>query len=198
MGYTHGAQWSLEKIKAAVIEVMSAYELDRMPSRKECSNYYHNESLANAISRRMGWYELAAEMGLSIKDSETYFGKSQESIARETLVSFGYEVKQMPQNYPFDLLVNGSIKVDVKVSRLYKGPQGNFYTFNLEKPFCTCDIYLLYTIDEYQNQTPYIIPSKFVATNTQISMGEKRSIYHKYLNRWDYLEIFSAFMESVI
>lgn len=88
----------------------------------------------------MGWYDLADQLGLPIKESETYFGKRQETVAQEQLITMGYEVRRMPQNFPYDLLVNDCLKVDVKASQLYRGPHGNFYTFNTEKPFCTCDI----------------------------------------------------------
>ena len=84
--------------------------------------YYHDTSLTNAVSKRMGWYRLAQMMGLPIKDSETYFGKRHEESAKEMLIAKGFEVRRMPQNFPYDLFVNDRIKVDVKASRLYQGP----------------------------------------------------------------------------
>ena len=199
MGFTHGTNWTNEMIKERVMEAVSALELKRMPSRKECSQYFHNESLTNAVSRRMGWYALADELGLPIKDSETYFGKSQEHIAAEQLKARGFEVRQMPQNFPYDLLVNDCVKVDVKVSRLYRGPHGNFYTFNLEKPFCTCDIYMLYlTNDDKSEKDMLVVPSKFVPTNTQISVGEVASKYYKFSQKWRFISEYCDFLEAVI
>lgn len=198
MGYTNGTQWTDELIKQKVLEVVDALELDRMPSRKECSEYFHNEGLTNAVSRRMGWYALAGELGLPIKESETYFGKTQERYAQEQLCSLGYEVRQMPQNFPYDLLVNDCVKIDVKASRLYHGEAGNFYSFNLEKPYCTCDIYLLYLVnDDKTTKDVLVVPSKAVALNTQISVGEITSKYNKYSQRWDILQSYADFMEAV-
>ena len=199
MGYAHGTKWTDELIKEKVIEVVNVLELDRMPSQKECENYFHNCSLTNAIARRTGWYTLANEMGLAIKDSETYFGKKQEQTAQEKLISKGYEVRRMPQNFPYDLLVNDCVKIDVKVSRLYRGPAGNFYTFNIEKPFCTCDIYMLYILnDDNSEKDTLIIPSKFVPTNTQISVGEINSKYYRYSQRWDYISEYCEFLDAVV
>lgn len=199
MGHTRGTQWSDEKIKGGIIEVVKKYKLDRMPSRKEIEQYYNDSKLTNAISKRKGYYQYAAELGLKIKQSDTYFGKSQERICAEQLKSLGYEVRQMPQNFPYDLLVNDCVKIDVKTARLYTGKLGNFYSFNLEKPYCTCDIYLLYLLEDDCETIKDIIvlPSKFVPTNTQISIGECTSKYYKYSGKWDYIQQYTEFYENV-
>ena len=199
MGYTHGHKWTDEKIKQGVQKVIIAYKLDRMPSQKECINYYGNYCLSNAVARRFGgWYGLARELGLPIKKSETYFGKTQEGIVCEMLISRGFEVEKMPQNFPYDILVDNSIKIDVKASHLYHGKQGNFFTFNLEKKYATCDIYVLLTLDDNDNIiNTFIVPSKFVIKNTQISIGEYASKYHKYRDRWDYISSLSEYFASI-
>ena len=170
-----------------------------MPTRKEVEQYCGDTSLTNAITRRKGgWYALSEKMQLPIKECETTFGKSREKIIMERLVSMGYEVRRMPQNFPYDLLVNDSVKVDVKASRLYRGTGGNFYSFNLEKPFCTCDIYVLRMIggDGIEVDT-LVVPSKVVATNTQISVGEITSKYKRFSQKWDYISAYCSFMDSV-
>lgn len=149
MGYAHGIQWTDEKIKQGIREVIAAYKLDRMPSRGECEQHFGNSCLASVISRRKGgWYALAKEMGLPIKKSETYLGKQQERIVCEVLTAKGFDVDKMPQNFPYDILVDNAVKIDVKASHLYKSKQGNFYAFNLEKKYATCDVYILLTLDE--------------------------------------------------
>lgn len=198
MGYTHGTEWTDELIVEKIFEVKNALSLDRMPSRSECREYFHNNSLANAISRRKHWYELADELGLPIKDSETYFGKTQEAIAEEMLISKGYSVRRMSQNFPYDLLVDDAVKIDVKASHLYKGHAGEFYTFNLEKQFATCDIYLLFTLnDDNSEREVYIVPSIFVIAQTQLSIGKDKSKYRRFIDRWDYIEQYSDFMSAI-
>ena len=199
MGYTHGTRWTDEIIKNKILEVVKFYNLDRMPPRSEVEVYFGDYSLSNAISRRKGgWYNLAKELEFPIKECETTFGKSHEQIVMENLISQGYEVRRMSQNFPYDLLVNDCVKVDVKASRLYRGKGGNFYSFNLEKPFCTCDIYILRLISEEGiEKDTLVIPSSHVSTNTQISVGETKSKYQKYSKRWDYVEMYFEFMDSV-
>ena len=194
MGHTHGTQWTDELIKQKVLEVIGALKLDRMPSRKECENYFHSTGLTNAISRRYGWYNLAKELGVEVKESETHFGKTYEAQAAEMLQSMGFEVRRMAQNFPYDLLVDDCIKVDVKASKLYRGNQGSFYTFNLEKPFATCDFYLLLAISgDGSINRRMVVPSNQVIANNQISIGEQRSKYHRFTDRFDLIEAVAAF-----
>lgn len=196
MGYTHGTRWTDERIREGILEVVEAYGLDRMPSASEVKRY--DDNLANAITKRKGWYRLAREMGLPIKESETYFGKCQEEVARQQLVVRGHEVQRMPQNFPYDLLVDDCVKVDVKASRLYCGAEGNFYSYNLEKPYCTCDIYLLYMLnDDRTTRDVLVVPSVHVARHTKISVGETHSKYHKYRDKWGYIDEYSRFMGAV-
>lgn len=161
--------------------------------------YTGGNALTCAISKRTTSSALARELGLPLKeDSDTNVGKSFEKEAKEDLISLGYEVRRMSTGFPYDLLVDDCVKIDVKASRLYYGKAGNFYSFNLEKPYCTCDIYILKTLDDnFHSTDTYIIPSKFVATNTQISIGEINSKYHRFRDKWDYVKEYVEFMRSV-
>ena len=95
----------------------------------------------------------------------------------------------MLQNHPYDLLVEDSVKIDVKVSKMYKGTNGNFYSFNLERQFGTCDLYILFLVDAMSRQKDVlIIPSKDVMRNTQISVGENKSKYYRYSQKWEYID----------
>lgn len=200
MGHIYGTKWTEDEIREGILEVVSALKLDRMPSRKEVVQHYNGSGLSEKISKEPGgWYKWADRLNLPIKESETGLGKKYESAASDTLIAIGHEAERMSQNFPYDILVDGAVKVDVKASHLYKGTNGNFYTFNLEKKFCTCDIYILYLIGEVdEKDRTLIIPSAFVAKNTQISVGQANSIYYKYLERWDYVDAYSEFFNNSI
>lgn len=178
--------WTEESIREKLLEVVNALELDRMPSKSEVEQYYQNYCLSNAISKHGGWKRAAESIGLPIKNSETYFGKRHEAIVAEMLASRGFEAERMPTKFPYDLLVDGCAKVDVKASMLYRGENGNFYTYNTEKPYSTCDFYILLEVgDDKVIQRTMIVPSAFVVRNRQISVGEKSSKYHAYTDRYD-------------
>lgn len=198
MGYTHGLKWSDDLIRDGVMKVKEGLKIDRMPTRSECVKYTNSYALSVAISRRDGgWYGLASELGLRIKTSETTTGKKYEKIIKEILENKGYEVSQMSQNFPYDLLVNDCLKIDVKSSHLYKGKEGNFYTFRTGKRYATCDVYILVALDDLDKVVrTYIIPSSKVIKNTQLSMGEYSSKYDIYLDRWDILTEYVNFLSG--
>lgn len=196
MGYTHGKEWSDDLVKIEILKVMRALNINRMPTRKEIELVTQNSSLTNRISRTKGYYGWAEELGLSLKPSETNFGKEHEYLVKELLEHKGYQVIKMAQNYPFDLLVNNNIKVDVKTSRLYKGTKGEFYTFNLEKKYASCDIYIAICInDENKIEKLLIIPSSKLKIS-QLSIG-KNSIYDIYKDAFEWLEKYDSFYSII-
>lgn len=190
--------WTYEKIKNQISFMVKEKDMNRMPSRSEVDTFFGDYKLSNAISKRKLWAPLAKELNLPLKNSETAFGKTYEAKAMEELIVKGYEVRKMSQNFPYDLLVNDAVKIDVKASKLYCGSAGNFYSFNLEKQYSTCDCYILYLVGS-QNETKdiLIVPSPVVATNTQISVGEKKSKYHSYSKRWDYIDKYCKLADEV-
>lgn len=198
MGYTHGMQWTDEKIKSEILKVQRVLCIDRMPTRSECEKVLGDTSLTNAVRRRFGWYHLAEIMGLPIKASETTTGKTVEAQVENMLKHRGYRVKRMQQNFPYDLLVENCVKVDVKASRMYRGKDASFYTFNLEKSCATCDFYVLVLLgDDDSILRTMVVPSCRVMFNSQISMGLENSKYHAYTDRWDLIREASDFWENI-
>lgn len=194
MGYTHGRRWSHELIKEETLKVIHELGLDRMPTQKEIRNYTGNYGLSCAISKRNGgFYTLAKELNMNMKKSDTQTGKNCEALAMKIIESYGFSVKRMTTKHPFDLLVNDKVRIDVKASHLYRGPNGNFYTFSTNKKYATCDVYFLMTLgEEDEVKNFYVVPSAKIFGNNQISIGEFTSKYEIFKNEIkpirDYLE----------
>lgn len=197
MGYSHGHEWTEDELKQRISTMVCNLGMNRMPTCQEVTCYYDNAT-ACAITRHIGWYNLAEFLNLPIKECETTTGKKHEFILADELSQKGFSVEKMPQNFPYDLLVNGSVKIDVKVSHICHGKSGYFYSFRVGKQFPTCDIYALRLVDnDGQICKTLIIPSKDVALNKQISVGAKNSKYNKYNERWDIIEKYADFMRTV-
>lgn len=186
MGYTHGIRWTEEKIEQSILYVISELKLDRMPTRKEIISIYGDDTLTNKISKSLGYYGWAEKLGLKVQSNCTNVGKEAEKYVCNQLLQLGFSPKQMLQNYPFDLLVNEVCKVDVKYSNLYKGKNGNFYSFSLRKQPATCDFYILVAENDRKAKTIYVVPACTV-NQKHISIGEVNSAYHIYENRFDLL-----------
>ena len=192
-------KWTAEMIGDKIMEAKNALGIEYMPTRKQLIQYYGDDCLTNKVSKTLGYYGWAERLGLRVQNNDTRKGKLGEEWAAEYLRGRGFEVQQMLQNYPFDLLVNGCVKVDVKFSNLYRNESGfAFYSFAIRKRIPTSDAYFLIAQDGVGNRKVYILPSA-AAKQTQISIGENHSMYDKYLWNTQCLKrIESAFLWEAV
>lgn len=195
MGYTHGTKWTDELITEEILKVKITLCLDRMPSNSEI-NKVVGYGLGNAISKHGGFKYWADKLSLKYKDSETNTGKEYEHKIMNLLLSKGYEVERMSTKHPYDLLVNQNIKVDVKVSNLYRGSKGEFHTFNLEKHNHNCDLFICVCVTDGTIAKTLVIPSKFLMRVNQLSLGNI-SIYDVFKDRFDYIEKYDVFYNQL-
>lgn len=190
-------KWNDELIEKEILKIVNHLEINRMPTSTEIHNVRKNYGLNVAIERHGGYKYWADKLNLNQSKCETRLGLIGELRAKEILESKGYEVEKMSVKHPYDLLVNKNIKIDSKISKLFKSDYGSYYTFNLEKKNPTCDIYIAFCVDDSINIIKtYVIPSKFLH-KTQLSIGEHTSKYDRFLDRWDYIEQFNKFYEQI-
>nr|DAE54211.1 MAG TPA: hypothetical protein [Caudoviricetes sp.] len=199
MGYSYGNKWSEELIEKRLIEVMENLKISRMPSNKEIIYVLGDYSLSNAITRRGGFRVWAEKLGLETKDSETCFGNEYEFIVKEILEEMGYCVDKMTTKHPYDLLVNDNLKIDVKASKYYHSKENGlkFHTFNLEKKYHNCDIFICIGIDDNDEiEKMLIIPSKYLMNKKQLSIGVN-SNYDRFNKRFDFIEKYIKFYNEI-
>jgi len=198
MVHSHGESWNDELIEKGIIDVMQKASISTMPTLSITNEILGNSSLSNAISKHGGFAFWAKKLGLEQLKCETRLGKEHESYCLNFIqYNFDFAVEQMTYNFPYDLLVESNIKIDVKVSRMYnKGFK--YYTFNLEKKSPTCDIFVAYCIDDDKKIVKtYVIPSSVLSGKTQLSVGVIKSKYDKYLDNWELLNKYNKFYDSL-
>lgn len=191
--------WNDQKIESTLKEVMKKARITTFPSRTLMREITKSHALGVAVSRSGGTKRWAEKLGVETKTCESKLGYEYECECLSYLTSaFGYNCEFTMARYPYDILVNGNIKVDVKSSNLYRGPQGNFYTFNLEKEKPTCDIFVCYCIDDGKTEKVYVIPSCVLSGHTQLSIGQIKSKYDKYIDRWDVFPRYDDFYNKML
>lgn len=195
MGYVQGTRWTNELIEQEIIKVKEALNLSRMPSNSEVKSVVGN-GLACKISKTGGYKYWADKLNLKMKYSETKLGREYEEKIMKLLQSKGCEVEQMSIKHPYDLLVNLNIKVDVKVSNLYRGEKGEFHTFNLEKHNHNCDLFICVCVTNKEIVKILVIPSKFLMKVSQLSVGAV-SVYDVFKDRFDYIEKYDVFYDQL-
>lgn len=180
--------WTDDKIHEHIKESIETLRIDKMPTVSELRSIGRGD-LANAITKSKlkysGW---AKKLKLETKQSETNKGQNFEKMAIQDLIERfeGSDIKKMTSNYPFDLLFNDSVKIDVKVGMKHNHFGTPSYTFRTAKKYGSCDFYLCYGVDrENKVENIYIIPSfKAQVTTLNITIGGK-SKYNKCVDQWD-------------
>ena len=186
MGHTYRTRWTDQLVEDKIKECMSILGILRMPTRQEIIDTVGNP-VACKITKTLGYYGWAEKLGLPVKDSDSTTGRVGELLAKKKLEETGFIVDKMTTKFPYDLLVGGIAKINVKYSRLYLGKSGNFYSFNLENKTPVCDFYILIT-EAPDGRTRFLVVPAINAQIKQISVGEFSSKWYKYENRFDMIE----------
>lgn len=201
MGYTHGRKWEDGDVEKEIMMVVKHLGIDRFPTKKEIEDFFGNKSLSNKISRGGGSRRYASLLGLELSNSESEFGNFYEEYAIDDIYNnTGLSGVHMETRYPYDILVNGNIKVDVKASRrlYHKNSALPYYSFNLEKRDPTCDLFIFYCLNNKCDiDRTVIIPSCIVSGKTQIGMGGL-SKWEAYENKWNYFEQYNKFYSDIL
>jgi hypothetical protein len=191
------SRYSEEQIIAEIEKVRNTLHLDHMPSRSEINLVTKATWLTNIVMKTGGFRFWAEKLNLKIKDSETEFGYKYEKMAQEHIIGMGHEAKLTPVKFPYDILVDGVTKIDVKAGNRYYCPTGtSWYTFNLEAIYPKCDFLIVYCIDKSVIQSIFIIPAHVMLGHKQLSMGEN-TIYQEYADRWDLIERHCEAMKNI-
>lgn len=191
-------KWDEQKVFDAVREVMDYLDIDRMPTHTEMRNYYGNNCLTDRIQKTGGSKVIASKLGLSMVQSETGLGEEFEEIAKELLENNGFKCNLTPLRFPYDILANGRVKIDVKVANKRKVGLSDAYAFRLAKSMQTCDIYMAFAINSKKEiQKLYIIPSNVVSGKVQLCMGTNQSKYDIYLDRWDLIRKYDEAIKQI-
>ena len=198
MGYIQGIEWSDSVIEQKIMEVVNKLNLDHFPTHSEMVKALGNKSLPCKILKDKGTIYWAEKMGLPIKYSETSFGNKFEIVAiSDIFENTGLHSVQTSSRHPYDLITDNSVKIDVKVSKEFTNNcNAKAFSFNLEKREPTCDIFVLYCLnDDETMRKVLIIPSCTLLGQTQVGVGEN-SKWNEYMEHWDYIKQYSDFFNN--
>ncbi|MCR8641444.1 hypothetical protein NV379_02130 [Paenibacillus sp. N1-5-1-14] len=187
-----------DEIIIHIREIMSALKINRMPSSSEVLQTFHEGEALHKRICDLGYRFWAEKLNLEIKQSETQLGQDYELVAIKMLEEKGYKVERMTTKHPFDLLVNDSIRIDVKSASAYDLKGSRCHTFGINKRYGSCDLYILLALNEESDviERTFVIPCNKLRV-VSMSIG-RESKYNKYINKWDYLDTYNAFYKKII
>lgn len=202
IGHSHGTNWTDDLVISSIERVINSLELDRFPTHSEMVEFYGDRSLTNKISKSGGTKYWAARLGYSVKNCESEFDDFYERYSIDDILK-NTKLKSYKNKvgYPYDITTNKHIKVDVKSSTIIENNNGyKYHSFNLEKKEPTCDIYILYCIDNSDLiYKTYIIPSCHVYGQTQIGISAYGiSKWDRYKNNWAIFNTYNEFYQKLV
>lgn len=188
-------KWNNDLIKSELISCIQTLDIERMPTADELKTIGRND-LHCKVSRTKKYSGWAKELGLPLTSCETRTGqKSEERILQ--IMQKSFEVERMSTKYPYDLFVNGCVKVDVKSAKPHNHNGTRAHTFAINKVIPTCDVYVIAVIDEQDEfERILIIPSHLVKMKS-LNIG-KESKWNLFLGRWDIIRQYSEFYKRVV
>ena len=170
-------KWTEQTISNAILSIANQFDPPRMPSNSETKAMYGNCALSNAICKNGGYRYWAKRLGLEHGYSETIVGVKGEEHIAELLRSIGYHVQTTPTKFPYDLLIDGCVKVDVKSANTSYVKGCPIHAFRLAKKQQTCDLYILYEAD---TDAVYVVPAHKLHGQVQVEMGLESRMYRPY------------------
>lgn len=173
--------WTNENIAEAIMAVANQFDPPRMPSKSEIEMMCGDYSLSNAISKHGGFNYWANKLSLEQKYSETSVGIQGEVEIARRLQAMGYEVEQTSVKHPYDLLVDGCVKIDVKTANTSYARGCPIHAYRLAKRQHTCDLYIFYEAD---TDTVYVVPANKCTGQIQVEMGGGSKKYLMYHNAY--------------
>lgn len=190
-------KWTDQLIEEKIQDAMCGIGINRMPSKQELESFYGDSALTNKIAKTGGFYHWANALGIEIKQSETFTGYTVENEVKKMLENMGFMCELTGIRHPYDILVNGCVKVDVKSARKSKVRGSDVLSFGLAKPKPTCDIYIAACLNDSNTiEKIYVIPAHIMAGKTQLCLGIHHSKYDCYIDRWDIVKAYEmAFTE---
>ena len=184
------SKWNDQNIRENLTQVAQVLGVDRMPSVMELRAIDRGD-LCNIVCKTGGFKHWASKMGWELKKSETQFGEAYEKYISTKLESLGHVCELTSTRHPYDIYVDGCVKVDVKASKVTKIRGYDAFSFRLAKSIPTCDIYTLVGINNDGTIKEYVVPSYKVKGNVQICISTEHSVYDKYLDRYDYISTYA-------
>lgn len=192
--------WNEEKIEEKILYMVGKTKQTTFPTHTEINDFFGDYRLSNAIRRHGGTKYWAQKTGMEIKNCESKFGDCyEEKFMDDVLRILDFQSDRCKVRYPYDVLVEGVAKVDVKSSNRIFAHGFQMYTCNLEKDYQTCDFYVVYCINGENLDKVYVLPSFLMTGKTQFSVGVMSSKYDVFIDRWDLIKDYVEFVkESVI
>lgn len=194
--------WNKDNIEKALRYMVEQTGQKTLPTHAETKKFYGNYKLSNAMRRNGGPKYWGERMGLEFKECESKKGEEYENYFVAEMLEKGFDAERVncdEPRFPYDVLINGCVKVDVKVAKVFGSDKQGYYSFNLEHKKHSCDFFVCYCLDcSGENIVKaYIVPASVMDGKSQLGVGLSQSKYDAYIGRYDLIGQTCEFYDSL-
>lgn len=189
-------KWNEDLIGKEIMKLAEQFDTPKMPTNREVLDMTGNHALSNAIQKNGGFSYWAERLGLEQKKCETAVGIKWEKQIANMLAEKGHKVELTSTKHPYDLLVDGCVKIDVKAANASIVRGSKIHAYRIAKRQQTCDFYVCCENDEKKDI--YVIPANMTTGQVQIEMGNGRTKYDSYKNAFYLISEATRFYESLV
>jgi len=187
--------WTDERVERELRHIVG--ELGRFPSNSELRTLGRND-LACAVCKRGGLLHWANRIGARRAPSDSDFGWAGESVVAQQLRINGFTVEQdFPRKNPFDLLVDGVVRIDVKTARFAtyrtKDHTSEGWFFRIGK-MPQADVIALHLFDDGDT---FVIPWRDCPYTNVTITGRGACKYERFRNRWDVIRNLASALRAI-
>lgn len=196
-GSGYGHVWTEDKLREELLSCIDLLMLDRMPTAQELKSIGRND-IHVKVSRTKKYSGWAKELGLPLKSCETRVGQEWEGQIASFIGLIGsHSVERMSTKFPYDLLIDSCVKVDVKAAKPHYKFGYRVQSFGINKTNPTCDIYILVALNENgKMEKIFVIPSHQLRMKTLHLRTESK--WDEYIGQFDLIRKYSDFYKQVI
>jgi len=167
--------WTDEAVEAELRQLCQA--LGHFPSNSELRSMGRND-LAVQVSRRRGFVYWSVRVGTPRRESDSDTGWRGEDEAARSLQERGFTVtRRAGVTWPFDLLLEGVLRVDVKATRLHRYGHSLGWFYHIGKQ-PQSDLILLWQLDTGDF---YAIPW-YLCPRTNVTISQNGGKYAPFRN----------------
>lgn len=180
-------KWDEGTIEQTIFLVIEELKLDRFPTAIEMQNVTGDRGLVTAVSKYGGFPYWAKQLNLEQKDSKSKAAMRCEKYVFELLRNHlvPKTMRLTSYKFPYDILYNDKIKIEVKFSNIKDGR----YRFFLPK-MPKSDVTILVCYDQDKKETVYVIPSHMLKNqHIVINDNDKYSKYKKWIDRYSIIDL---------
>lgn len=200
MGYARGILWDDATIEKHLLMIIHDRNMKTFPTHREMTEFFGTLGVSEAVSKHGGTKYWASRLGLPIKKCDSSFGDKYELIAIDDIKqTTGLDARQTIPRYPYDILIENNIKVDVKASRQrFTNMHCWQNNFELAKRDPTCDIFILYCLTcEGEPIKTLVVPSCVVTGQRSIGVGDN-SKWNVYKDNWSLITKYEKFYKELM